>query len=129
MTEAEPSRLAWIIDDDDEMRHAVQLMLQMLDFQVQSFREARAAAQLLLQGKRPHLVFLDINMPEVTGMDMLEFLQSRKGLKSLPVVMLTTESSDLKVDEAMQLGARGFLSKPVTIEELEEIIGRVLGTR
>lgn len=126
MSEA-PKRLAWIIDDDDEMRHAVQLMLQMLDFNVQSFREARSAAQLLLQGKRPHLLVLDINMPEVTGMDMLEFLRMRRELKDLPVIMLSTEASDVRVDEAMRLGASGYVSKPVTIEELEAVIGRILG--
>lgn len=125
MSEA-PKRLAWIIDDDDEMRHAVQLMLQMLDFQVQSFREARPAAQLVLQGKRPHLIVLDINMPEVTGMDMLEFLRMRRDSKDLPVIMLSTEASDAKIDEAMQLGASGYVSKPVTIEELEAVIGQVL---
>lgn len=129
MPMADPAaRLAWIIDDDDEMRRAVQLMLEMLEFKVQSFRDARAAAQLLLQGKRPQLLVLDINMPEVTGMDMLEFLQMRKGLKSLPVIMLSTESSDVRIDEAMRLGASGFVSKPVTIEELEEVINRVLRT-
>jgi len=122
------ARLAWIIDDDDEMRRAVQLMLEMLDFKVQSFRDARAAAQLLLQGKRPRLMVLDINMPEVTGLDMLEFLQMRKGFKSLPVIMLSTESSDVRIDEAMHLGASGFVTKPVTIEELEEVISRVLRT-
>jgi two-component system chemotaxis response regulator CheY len=122
------ARLAWIIDDDDEMRRAVQLMLEMLDFKVQSFRDARAAAQLLLQGKRPQLMVLDINMPEVTGLDMLEFLQMRKGFKSLPVIMLSTESSDVRIDEAMHLGASGFVTKPVTIEELEEVISRVLRT-
>jgi two-component system chemotaxis response regulator CheY len=122
----EQSRLAWIVDDDDEMRHAVKLMLEMLDFKVQTFREARTAAQLLLRGRRPMLMVLDINMPEVTGMDMLEFLGMRKELRDLPVIMLSTESSDVKVDEAMGLGASGFVFKPVTIEELEAVIAKVL---
>lgn len=120
------SRVAWIVDDDDEMRHAVKLMLEMLEFKVQTFRDARTAAQTLLRGRIPALMVLDINMPEVTGMDLLEFLGMRQELKGLPVIMLSTESSDVKVDEAMSLGARGFVSKPVTIEELEAVIDKVL---
>lgn len=119
-------RKAWIIDDDDEMSHAVRLMLELLDFEVTTYREARSAAQLLLAGKRPDLIVLDINMPEVTGMDFLEFLNMRTELKDLRVIMLSTEASDVRVDEAMKLGAGGFVSKPVTIEELEAVIAKVL---
>jgi two-component system chemotaxis response regulator CheY len=71
-------------------------------------------------------MILDINMPEVTGMDMLEFLRRRTELKDLPVIMLSTEATDIRVDEAMRLGANAFVFKPVTIEELEAAIGRVL---
>lgn len=119
-------RRAWIIDDDDEMSHAVRLMLELLHFQVRTFRDARRAAQVLLAGELPDLIVLDINMPEVTGMDFLEFLGMRPELKGLPVIMLSTESSDVRVHEAMKLGASGFVSKPVTIEELEKVIAKAL---
>lgn len=117
---------AWIIDDDDEMSHAVRLMLELLDFEVHTYREARSAAQVLLTGKRPDLIVLDINMPEVTGMDFLEFTSMRTELQDLRIIMLSTEASDVRVDEAMKLGASGFVSKPVTIEELEAVIAKVL---
>ena len=119
-------RQAWIIDDDDEMGHAVRLMLELLEFQVRTYREARPAAQVLLAGERPDLIVLDINMPEVTGMDFLEFLGMRAELKGLPVIMLSTEASDVRVNEAMKLGASGYVSKPVTIEELETVIAKAL---
>jgi two-component system chemotaxis response regulator CheY len=117
---------AWIIDDDDEMSHAVRLMLELLDFEVKTWRDARQAAQALLAGRRPDLIVLDINMPEVTGMDFLEFIEMRKELQGLRVIMLSTEASDVRVDQAMKLGASGFVSKPVTIEELESVIAKVL---
>jgi len=59
-------------------------------------------------------------------MDMLEFLRRRAELKDLPVIMLSTEATDVRVDEAMRLGANAFVFKPVTIDELEAAIGRVL---
>jgi two-component system chemotaxis response regulator CheY len=119
-------RAAWIVDDDEEMSHAVKLMLQLLDFQVSTFRDARSAGQALLAGKRPDLLVLDINMPEVTGIDFLEFVRSRAEFRRMPVVMLSTETADTQVDEAMRLGADAFVFKPVTIEELERAVGRAL---
>ncbi len=119
-------RHAWIIDDDDEMSHAVRLMLELLEFEVKTWRDARQAARALLAGQRTDLIVLDINMPEVTGMDFLEFLSMRKELKGQKVIMLSTEASDVRVDQAMNLGASGFVSKPVTIDELETVIAKVL---
>jgi len=101
-------------------------MLELLEFEVKTWRDARGAAQALLAGQRPDLIVLDINMPEVTGMDFLEFIGMRKELQGLRVIMLSTEASDVRVDQAMQLGASGFVSKPVTIEELETVIAKVL---
>jgi DNA-binding NtrC family response regulator len=116
----------WIVDDDDEMSHAVKLMLELLEFQVQTFRDARTASRQLLAGRRPDVLLLDINMPEVTGIDMLEFVRLRKELITLPVVMLSSETTDVQVDEAMSLGAFGFVFKPVTIDELETVLNKVL---
>ncbi|MES0339153.1 MAG: response regulator [Anaerolineales bacterium] len=115
-------RAVWIVDDDDEMSHAVKLMLQLLDSTVEIFRDARSAAKRLLAGDRPELIVLDINMPEVSGIDFLEFLRMRDDLKEIPVVMLSSETTDIQVDEAMRIGANAFVFKPVTLEELEEAI-------
>lgn len=115
-------RAVWIVDDDDEMSHAVKLMLQLLDSTVEIFRDARSAAKRLLAGDRPDLIVLDINMPEVSGIDFLEFLRMRDDFKEIPVVMLSSETTDIQVDEAMRIGANAFVFKPVTLEELEEAI-------
>ena len=116
----------WIVDDDDEMSQAVRLMLELLDCTVETHRDARSAARRLLTGERPDLMVLDINMPEVSGIDLLEFLRMRPDFKRIPVVMLSSETTDIQVDEAMKLGADAFVFKPVTIEELEGAIQRAL---
>jgi len=119
-------RRVWIVDDDQEMAHAMGMMLELLKYQTISFLNARSAAQNLLAGERPDLVLLDINMPEVSGLDLLEFLRRRPEWKSLPVVMLSSEAADVTVDEAMELGADGYVMKPATIEELEKAIEKAL---
>lgn len=119
----------WIVDDDEEMIKAVQLMLKLLGFETAYYLGARPAALALLSGKRPDLLFLDIRMPEVTGLDMLEFIRRRKEWKELPVIMLSTEADDITVDKAMALGANAYIYKPVTLEELEKTINKVLQNR
>lgn len=119
-------RTVWIVDDDDEMSHAVRLMLELLDFSVEVFRDARSAAQELLARKKPDAMVLDINMPEVSGIDLLEFLRVRSEFQSIPVVMLSSETTDIQVDEALKIGADAFVFKPVTIEELEGALEKAI---
>jgi CheY-like chemotaxis protein len=109
----------WIVDDDEDMIRAVQLMVKLLDCETRLFYSARLAAQTLLNGEHPDLFILDINMPEVSGIDFLEFLRHRKNTLNIPVVMLSTEAADIMVDKAMALGADSYVTKPVAIEELE----------
>ena len=112
----------WIVDDDEEMGRAISLMLQLLDCETKYFFNPRPAAQALLAGGRPDMMILDINMPEVSGLDMLEFLRLRPEWKDLPVIMLSSEAADVMVDKAMKLGADGYVMKPVTIDELEKVM-------
>ena len=117
----------WLVDDDDEMLQAMGLMLNMLDFETRYFLSARPAADTLMAGEKPDLLLLDINMPEISGLDMLEFIRRRTEWKNLPIVMLSTEAADVTIDKAMALGADGYVTKPVMIEELEKVINHVMG--
>jgi CheY-like chemotaxis protein len=113
-------RPIWIVDDDQEMAHAVTLMLKLLNCEARHFLNARLAAKALLDGGRPDLLILDINMPEVNGIMMLEFVRQRPEAKNLPVIMLSSEATDLQIDEAFNKGADAYVTKPVTLEELEQ---------
>ena len=110
----------WVIDHDEEMNRAVGLMLKLLDCEVAAFYNVRAAAQTLLIGRRPDLIILDINIPEVSGLDMVEFLRRRPESKDIPIVMLSSEAADTIVDKALELGADSYIRKPVTLQELEK---------
>jgi len=112
----------WVVDDDEEMTRAISLFLQLMECEPASFFGARAAAKALLAGRRPDLMLLDINMPEVSGLDLLEFMRRRSEWKHLPVVMLSSEAADIVVDKALELGAEVYVTKPVTLEELERVM-------
>ena len=119
-------RQVWIVDDDEEMSHAIGLMLNLLDCETSSFFSVRSAVQRLLTGKIPDLIILDVNLPEVSGLDMLEFLRRRPEWKNLPIVILSSEAADIVVDRAFELGADSYVMKPVTIEELEKAMSTAL---
>ena len=110
----------WVIDHDEEINRAVGLMLKLLDCEVAAFYNVRAAAQTLLIGRRPDLIILDINISEVSGLDMVEFLRRRPESKNIPIVMLSSEAADTIVDKALELGADSYIRKPVTLQELEK---------
>lgn len=110
----------WIVDDDEEMGRAIGLMLSLLDCEATLFFSARNAVQALLTGKRPELMVVDISMPEVSGLDLIEFLRRRPEWKDIPIIMLSSEAADTMVDKALNLGADAYVLKPVTIEELEK---------
>ncbi len=119
----------WIVDDDEEMTRAIQLMLKLLECDPTGFFNARTATQALLASKHPDLMILDINMPEVSGLDLLEYIRLRPEWNNMPVIMLSTEAADVTVDKAIKLGADGYVTKPVTIEELERVIESALQKR
>ncbi len=112
----------WVVDDDEEMGRAIGLMLKLLDYETTLFLGARAAVQVLLTAKRPDLMIVDINMPEVSGLDLVEFLRRRPEWRDLPIVMLSSEAADTMVDKALRYGADAYLTKPATLDELEKAI-------
>jgi DNA-binding response OmpR family regulator len=112
-------KTVWIVDDDEEMVGAVQLMLKLLKYESRYFLSVRPAAQAFLDGQRPDALILDINMPEVSGMDMLEYLRRQLKVKGLPIIMLSTEAADVQVDQALAVGADAYVTKPVSLDELQ----------
>jgi DNA-binding response OmpR family regulator len=122
-------KTAWLVDDDEEMATAVGLMCKLLDFNVRSFLDAPSAARALLDGAAPDLILLDINMPQVSGKDFLEFVRQRGEFAKLPVLMLSSEFADVQIDELLSLGADGYVTKPVSMDELEVAVGKALDAR
>lgn len=116
------TKQVWIIDDDEEMAQAVSLMLKLLNCRVSHFLHARTAAKELMEGKCPELLILDISMPEVTGIMMLEFVRRRPEWQELPIIMLSSEAADVQIEEAFRLGADAYVTKPVSLDELETAI-------
>lgn len=65
--------------------------------------------------ERPHLVFLDINLPKVSGLEVLKYIKSSKH-KSIPVIMLTTSSSEKDISQCYDNHVNCYISKPIEMD-------------
>ena len=74
---------------------------------------------------RPKLVLLDINLPRVDGIEVLERIKADARLHSLPVIMLTSTDNQAEIDRCYAMGASGYVAKPVNIASLGEKLERL----
>jgi len=78
------------------------------------------------QAVQPDLIFLDITMADMSGLDLLEKLRAVTSLTATPVIMLTAESGSVSIERADKLKVIGYVSKPFKAERLLELAGTVL---
>lgn len=75
----------------------------------------------------PGIILMDINMPKMNGLELLQHLKSSDGLKKIPVVMLTSSKEDSDVNYCFELGVAGYMVKPVEYEAFVDIIELLCG--
>ncbi|HEY1755124.1 MAG TPA: response regulator [Bryobacteraceae bacterium] len=113
-----------IVDDSAAIRKILQRVLAQTDLTIGEIFEAGDGVEALktMESKKVDLVLADINMPNMDGLQLLTSVRSRPEWKAIPVIMITTEGSQAKVLEAVQLGAQGYVRKPFTAEQIKEKI-------
>lgn len=75
--------------------------------------------------KKPKIIFLDLNMPKVGGLEVLQQLKSNEHTKSIPVVILTSSKEDPDVKKCYELGANSYVVKPVDFENFQKAIAEL----
>ncbi|MGD0929825.1 MAG: response regulator [Candidatus Korobacteraceae bacterium] len=111
-----------IVDDSSVMRKIVARALQQGGVSSGEILEAGNGAEALdiLRNQRVDLVLSDINMPVMDGLEFVRQLQSVENAKGTPVVMITTEGSESHVMQAISCGARGYIRKPFTPDQMKQ---------
>lgn len=111
-----------IVDDSAAIRKILVRVLSQADLSIKNLHEASDGSEALkiLEANDVSLVLSDINMPNMDGLELLTAIRSTPKWKSLPVVMITTEGSQARVMQALDLGARGYVRKPFTPEQIKE---------
>jgi two-component system chemotaxis response regulator CheY len=117
-----------IVDDSSVMRKIVERSLRQAGIEIRQVFEASNGLEALavLNERKVNLVLCDINMPAMDGLEFVKQLPKVENAKGVPVVMITTEGSEGHVVQALSAGARGYIRKPFTADQVKEHILPVL---
>jgi len=117
-----------VIDDSAMMRKIILRQLSQAGIPVDSALEAADGdeALALLRERTPTLILCDVNMPNLSGLELLARMREENLAPDVPVVMITTENSEAQVRQALALGARGYIRKPFTVDDLKATVAPLL---
>ena len=113
---------ALIVDDSSVMRKIVERALRQAGLDALVVHEAGSGVEGLevLKAATVDLILSDINMPAMDGLEFLRQIRAQNLAAGIPVVMITTESSEEHVKQAIEAGAKGYIRKPFTAEQVKE---------
>jgi two-component system chemotaxis response regulator CheY len=122
---------ALIVDDSSVMRKIVERSLRQAGVELATVVEAGNGAEALavLAKESVDLILCDINMPVMDGLEFVRQMAQVESAKGIPVVMITTEGSENHVVQALSAGARGYIRKPFTPDQVKEHVLPVLGKK
>jgi two-component system, chemotaxis family, chemotaxis protein CheY len=117
-----------IVDDSQTMRAVLTKTLCMAGIEIGTVIEAENGREALsiLEKEWVDIVFADINMPVMNGVEMVKEMQKLGYMESTPVIIISTEGSKTRLDTLREMGVRGFLRKPVSPELFKSVVDGVL---
>jgi DNA-binding response OmpR family regulator len=123
-----PRKCIFAVDDDILMGELMTVEIEAAGYDVRAFSSIRVAMERM-PAAQPALLILDLNMPEMGGLDVLPALQSNGLLRHTPVLVLSGSTDLDSREKALRLGASAYLVKPVTGAQLRAAVSRVLSIR
>ncbi len=118
-----------IVDDSPVMRSFIRRIIVLSGMQDPEFLEASDGREALaiIRDQWVDVVLTDINMPSMDGAELVRCLEAEGMLKSLPVLIVSTDGTESRMQQMLSMGARGYVKKPFLPETLREELERVLG--
>jgi two-component system chemotaxis response regulator CheY len=119
------SKTILTVDDSPSMRMLLRSSLTEQGHSIHEVEDGVAALEWLASHDLPDLMITDINMPRLDGFGLVEAVRAKPGCRQMPILVLTTESSDQKKARARDAGATGWIVKPFDPDKLAAAIRRV----
>jgi two-component system, chemotaxis family, chemotaxis protein CheY len=118
-----------IVDDSFPMRAVIKKVIKASGFAIGELFEAGNGKEALqvLDDHWLDLVLTDYNMPDMNGLELLKTMKHNDTLADIPVVIVTTDGSDRRLEEFLKTGAAAYIKKPFTPEQIKAHLNRLLG--
>lgn len=118
-----------IVDDSLPMRAVIKKNIRAAGYATAEFLEAENGIKALeiLKTSWVDIVLTDFNMPEMNGLEMITQIKNNKMFEQIPVVIISTEGSEEKINEFMEIGASGYIKKPFAPEQLRDLLIQLIG--
>ena len=114
-----------VVDDCRTTRKIVSLYLNNAGFKTIAAANGVEAIEKLVSSE-VDIIISDLNMPQMDGAGLVEWVRSNPSYRDIPFIILTTENDNIRKSDLIQKGASAFLSKPITKENLVEEVTRIL---
>jgi len=113
-----------VVDDSRVIRAVIKKTLGLAGVPINELYEAQNGKEALaiLKDKRVDLVFSDIHMPEMNGVEMIEQMAADGVLRDIPVIVVSSEGSKARMGELLEKGARAYVRKPFTPELIRDLV-------
>ena len=118
-----PLRKVLVVDDSKLLHRMFEMMLR--QYPLVHAYDGNEALQRLSENFDVDLVLLDMNMPRMNGLELLQAMKKDEAMKRIPVVLVTTEGSDEQTQRGLQAGAAAYVKKPFKNEELIAVVQRL----
>jgi CheY-like chemotaxis protein len=118
-----PPRKVLVVDDSKLLHRMFEMMLR--QYPLVHAYDGKEALQQLKDNHDVDLVLLDMNMPRMNGLELLEAMKADQEMKKIPVVLVTTEGSDEQTQRGLEAGAAAYVKKPFKNEELIAVVQRL----
>lgn len=117
--------LIYIVEDDADIRELETYSLKNSGYEVKSFAESKSFFAACTE-EIPHLVILDVMLPDFDGLSVLERLRSESSTKSVPVILVTAKGSEMDKVKGLDMGADDYITKPFSVLELISRVRAIL---
>ncbi len=117
-----------VVDDSETMRAVIKKTVNMCGVEIGALLEAEngKVALDIMANEWIDVVLSDINMPEMGGVEFLRVVKNDDVLSNVPVIFISTESSQARMDEAKRIGAAAYVKKPFVAEHIRDVLLEVL---